>query len=250
MVPSFRYEKELWGKGYRVVVGSDEVGRGAWAGPVVASAVAFAPGTQNAKRKTQNQKIMIDDSKKLRPGQREKAEKWIKKNALCWGIGEAPVSVINRLGMAKASKMAFRKAIAACKRNLESGIRNQGSEKATIHNSKYTIQYLLIDAFYLPYTAGLPIGKRKRLTRTHPVNGRQLAIVNGDEKCFSIAAASILAKVYRDKIMQGLSRRHPKYGWGRNKGYGTKEHQGAIKKHGLTRLHRKQFIRGLISESS
>ena len=164
-------------------------------------------------------------------GQREKAEVWIKDNCLVWGIGKAGVAVINRKGLVKATEMAFRRAIDACSKNLESRIVNSG-KKAEIHNSQFKIQFLLVDAFYLPYIRGL---RRKN----------QMAIIKGDEQSFSIAAASIVAKVYRDRLMQELSKTHKKYGWEKNKGYGTKEHQDAIKRYGVTRLHRKAWKIGI-----
>lgn len=218
--PSFYYERKLWKQGYKVVIGADEVGRGAFAGPVVATAVAFAPHTTHNTRHTTND-VKIDDSKKLMPRQREKAAAWIKENALCWGVGEAPVSVINRLGMAKATRMAFRRAI--------SNVSKADKSINKFVSREIKPDFLLVDAFYLPYTRGL---RRKN----------QLAIVNGDEKSVSIAAASILAKVHRDGLMRKLSKKHPSYGWGKNKGYGTKEHQLAIERHGATRLHRRSFI--------
>lgn len=222
MAPSFRYEKRLWKRGYRVIAGADEVGRGAWAGPVVAAAVTFEQKVSKASDTfdtsgTFDTFVKIDDSKKLTARQKEKAEKWIRENALCWGIGQASVSEINRLGLGKASKVAFRRAIGECNRKLKTDTRQP------------TTEFLLIDAFYLPYTRGI---RRKN----------QLAIINGDEKCFSIAAASILAKVWCDRLMRRLSRKHREFRWSRNKGYGTKQHQEAIRKHGLTRLHRKQFV--------
>jgi len=212
-LPDFSFEKKLWRKGYRVVAGVDEVGRGAFAGPVVAAAVAFAP---NSKQQTLNSKIKINDSKQLNSKRRERAYFWIRKNALCYGIGKASVAQINKFGIKKATEIAFRKAIKSA------SIRVSG------------IQYLLIDAFYIPYVRGL---RRKN----------QLAIINGDEKSVSIAAASIIAKVYRDKLMRVLSRGNKKYHWDKNKGYGTKKHQKAIKKYGATRLHRNLFIRNFVS---
>lgn len=222
----FSHEKQLWKKGFRVVAGADEVGRGAWAGPVVAGAVVW-PATQTQKSKLKIQKdIIIDDSKKLTAIQREKAERWIKENCIAWGIGEVGATIINRRGLAKAIRMAFRRAIAECNRKLafQSGIVN-------FVNSK--VDYLLIDAFYLPYTKGL-----RRMN--------QKAIIRGDSKSFSIAAASIVAKVYRDRLMSELAKKHKMYGWDRNKGYGTREHQVAILKYGLTRLHRKSFVKRLL----
>lgn len=204
--PNFSFEKRKWKKDFKFVAGVDEVGRGSFAGPVVAGCVVF-------ERKTEiPDSVKINDSKKLRPLERRRASKWVKENALTWGIGEAPVSVINRLGMAKATKMAFRRAIDDANKRL--GKR---------------IDFLLIDAFFIPYVRGL---RRKN----------QQAIINGDEKSFSIAAASIVAKVERDREMLRFSRKYSKYGWGRNKGYGTRQHQEALKKYGTTRHHRKTFV--------
>jgi len=217
------------------VAGVDEVGRGCFAGPIVAAAVAFAPIANGKWLMVNKEGIKIDDSKKLTPRQRERANKWIKENALTWGIGEAPAGLINRIGMAKATKKAFRKAISEARKRL-------GGK----------IDFLLIDAFFVPYVPGLPTRRRKDKKgrfRKYP-KGRQLAIVNGDEKSLTIGAASIIAKVYRDGLMLKLSKKYKRYGWGRNKGYGTKEHQRAIKKYGITRLHRKQFVKSFLKNSS
>lgn len=221
--PNFLYEKKLWRKDFKFVAGLDEVGRGCFAGPVVAAACVFAPnskfpassaGGQFSISKNEKEKIVINDSKKLTPKQREKASEWIKENSLAWGIGEGPASLINRVGLGKATKVAFRRAIIQANSRLDS-----------------KIDFLLIDAFYIPFVRGI---RRKN----------QLAIIDGDEKIFSVAAASIIAKVYRDKLMVSLSKKpkYKKYGWGRNKGYGTKEHQEAIKKYGITGYHRKSFV--------
>ena len=210
---NFFFEKKLWTKGYKHIAGVDEVGRGCFAGPVVAAAVVFQKGET-----LRNQGFsLIDDSKKLTRLQREKAEKWIKKNAITWGIGEASASLINRIGMGEATKMAFRRAVKAA------------NSKFQMPNVK--LDFLLIDAFYIPYLRGI----RK---------DRQSPIIKGDEKSISIAAASIVAKVYRDKLMISLSEKskYKKYGWERNKGYGTIEHQKAILKYGATSYHRSTFI--------
>lgn len=217
ILPSFSFERKLWKKGLKVVAGVDEVGRGCFAGPVVAAAVAFAPISNEFSNE-----IIINDSKKMRPRQREKSADWIKKNALAWGIGEAPTSLINRIGMAKATKVAFRRAIAETNRRL-----------------RHNINFLLIDAFYIPYVDGL---RRKN----------QKAIIDGDQKSYSVAAASIIAKVYRDKMMRSLSKqaKYKIYGWGRNKGYGTKEHQRTILKYGISRYHRREFVKTFLGNHS
>ncbi len=235
-MPDFSYEKKLWKKGFKFVAGADEVGRGSWMGPVVAACVIFDPmslrnhkvAKQSILNRSPRSKLLamtvkIDDSKKLNSKQREKAEVWVKENCLAWGIGEASVTQINRFGMGRASRIAFRKAIVDTNRRL-------ASQGVSLQNQ---IDFLLIDAFYLPYTKGI---KRKN----------QLAIIKGDAKSYSIAAASIIAKVYRDELIQKLGEKHPEYGWERNKGYGTKEHQAAILKYGPTRLHRRMFMRKIL----
>lgn len=213
MFPNFRYEKRIWRQGVSFIAGADEVGRGCLAGPVVAAAVVFPHNSVFIMPDS----VKIDDSKKLKSRQREKASLWIKKNCRAFGIGEVGTTYINRLGIGRATKMAFRRALLDC------------STRA-----KRPIEFLLVDTFYVPHTAGL---RRKN----------QLAVIKGDAKAFSIAAASIVAKVYRDRLMQSLSKRYAVYGWGRNKGYGTKEHQEAILKHGITPLHRKTFVRKLLN---
>lgn len=234
--PNFSFEKKLWKKGLKVIAGVDEVGRGCFAGPVVAGCAVFSPDTRYEIPDT----ILIDDSKKLRPRQRERAEKWIKQNALSWGVGETNTALINRIGMARASRVAFREAIKAV--NLKLKIKN------------LKLDFLLIDAFYIPYVKGIQM-PRKNARKNHASRdsrARQKAIIDGDQKSISIAAASIVAKVYRDKIMQRLSR-EPKYKiyrWGRNKGYGTKEHQMAIRKYGLTRYHRTKFVETFLNNYS
>ena len=126
---------------------------------------------------------------------------------------EVGVGVINRIGIGKATERAMRKTI------------------SDLEKKGFRPDFVLVDYLYIPYIKGL--GKKG-----------QLGIKNGDKKSFSVAAASILAKVYRDRIMRSLSRRprYKHYRWGRNKGYGTKFHLAAIEKYGLTRFHRKQFV--------
>jgi ribonuclease HII len=216
--PDFKYEKVRWRRGFKYVAGVDEVGKGCFAGPVVAAVAAFAPNSnyQFPISGEFSKRTIVNDSKQLTPRQREIADKWIRKNALVFGIGQASVTQINKLGIKKATEIAFRRAIKACGKSID---------------------YLLIDAFFIPYVKGL---RRKR----------QQAIIKGDTKSISIAAASIIAKVYRDKLMTKLSKqpKYRKYGWGRNKGYGTREHRNAIKKYGTTRQHRKAFVNTWLSK--
>ncbi|OGY20968.1 MAG: ribonuclease HII [Candidatus Woykebacteria bacterium GWB1_45_5] len=192
---NFRYEKDLWSKGVRFIAGIDEVGRGAWAGPVVASAVVFQPFFKPP--------FEVFDSKLLQPRQREALAKEIKRIAF-FGVGVVGVPTINKVGIGKATQKAFRKAVRALTCDCE---------------------YYLIDAFYIRYW-----------TREN-----QLPIKKGDRTCASIAAASIVAKVYRDNLMRGLAEKYPQYGFDIHKGYGTAFHQEQIRKYKLSGSHRKSF---------
>ncbi len=146
----------------------------------------------------------IADSKLLKPRQRNLLAGEIKRCAISWAVAEVGVSMINKFGIGKATQMAFRKATRLLERNPD---------------------FVLIDAFYV-----------KHLSRK-----RQKAVKNGDEICASISAASIIAKVYRDKLMRKLHRKYPQYGFSKHKGYGTRKHQEAIRKYGLSRVHRRSF---------
>lgn len=196
ITPTLKLEESLWIKGFHRIAGLDEVGRGCFAGPVVVGAVVFPKDFQ-----------MIDglaDSKLLKPRQREKLTESIKKQALAWSVAEISVTAINKVGIGKATQMAFRKAIKSLKKSPD---------------------FILIDAFYI-----------KNLNRK-----RQRAVKDGDKICASISAASIIAKVYRDNLMKKLHKKYPRYGFAKHKGYGTKMHQEAIKKYGLSKVHRKSF---------
>lgn len=240
-LPDFSFEKELWQRGIDFVAGIDEVGRGCFAGPVVASAVALSANSTTKSGQVfqfpifnkNKKKVIINDSKKLTLGQRENSAEWIKENALTWGVGVGSVALINKRGIKRATDFAFRSAL----KNAEVRLNRR-------------VEYLLIDAFYIPFVRGLPVGRkityRKGLTKkTVKFYGKQLAIKKGDQKSLSIAAASIIAKVYRDKLMVGLSRdlKFKKYGWDENKGYGTLLHRMAIETYGVTKLHRLQFVK-------
>jgi ribonuclease HII len=146
----------------------------------------------------------VADSKLLSAKSRELLAVSIQQKALCWAIAEVDVATINQIGIGKATQMAFLK---------------------VIQELKVRADFVLIDAFRVQ---GYD-------------NNKQEAIVDGDTSCFSIAAASIIAKVYRDSLMQKLHQEHPEYGWDKNKGYGTKSHREAMKKHGLTKYHRLSF---------
>ena len=197
------FERVLWKSGIKTIAGVDEVGVGPLAGPVVAAAVVFPPGTELAG---------IDDSKRLDPEQRAKMETVIRMTGAAIGIGMADVGEIDRLNIYHAALLAMRRAVEA----LPS-----------------TPEHLLIDARTIP---GVSI----------PQN----SFFKGDGINFSIAAASIIAKTYRDRLMEELEKKYPGYGFAQHKGYSTPEHQSAIRGLGPCPVHRMsfQFIRELCGE--
>lgn len=200
--PTFLEEERLWGKGYHCV-GLDEVGRGAFAGPVVVGAVVFSP--QSAKIDG------IHDSKLLSAKERERLTILIKQNCLAYALGTVDVSVINRIGIGKATNQAFRLVV----RQIASSL---------AHNTLYA----LIDGFHVKYLKDISLK-------------RQQAIIKGDRKSISIAAASIIAKVHRDSLMKDIAPKYPSYKFDVNKGYGTADHRTAISAFGLSKLHRTSF---------
>jgi len=210
--PNLSFEKKLHDRGFRFVAGIDEVGRGAFAGPVMVGAVIFPQEITGGLKG-------LNDSKLLKSRERLRLSIEIKKRALSWSVASVEAKTIDHLGIGQATQKAMRKAVGLLK--------NKGQAP----------DFLLVDAFYISYLAGLK-------------KNRQWPIKKGDRRSSSIAAASILAKVTRDRLMGSLSRKskYRFYGWGRNKGYGTLKHRQAIRKHGPTRLHRKDFIRGLLRD--
>jgi len=206
--PNFFYEKKFWQKGYQVL-GLDEVGRGSLAGPLVVAAVCFP-----SQKSKVIESLGIKDSKKLSAKKREKLSQTIKKQADRIFISKINVSYINKYGISKAFQNGVRKIV------------NQ-MKKA---NKKI---FILIDGFQVKYLRGVGLKNQK-------------AIIKGDEKSISIAAASIIAKVYRDKLMEKLAKKYPLYHFDKNKGYGTKEHIKALRKYKQSPMHRLLFIRNFL----
>jgi ribonuclease HII len=220
--PTFKEEKKLWKKGCKYVIGVDEVGRGAFAGPVTVGAVIFPI---NFKSEFLNQ---VNDSKILSPDKRSAVSPLIKKH-LIYSISTVSVKHINKLGIGKATEMAFRKSVSSIMKKVLC-IESINKEKYLIHNTKC---FLLVDGFHIKYVKGIGLKNQK-------------AIIKGDSLSYSIAAASIIAKVHRDNLMVKLSRRYPNYSFEIHKGYGTKTHREKIKKHGLSKVHRGAFCKNFI----
>ena len=197
-------EHQLHEEGIAYIAGVDEVGRGPLAGPVVTAAVVL-PADFDV--------LGIDDSKKLSEKRREELYDVITEKALAWGIGMADQQVIDEINILQATKQAMREAIDQADRMLRE--RTGGS-----------IGRVLLDAVELP---GLPVP--------------QESIIKGDAKVLAIAAASIVAKVTRDRMMVRYAEEYPWYAFEKNKGYGTRDHYAGLREHGPCPIHRRTFLK-------
>ena len=203
--PDYALEQPFCGQG--AVIGVDEAGRGPWAGPVTATAFWINPERLDKLPQT------LNDSKKLSAVKREqiREELCASNNAHLWAIRHSSVVEIDRVGILPATFSAMADAVysladlLAKRRNIQ-------------------LSMVLIDGNLLP-TLDVPCK----------------AVLRGDSRSLSIAAASVLAKEARDEVMRGLASTYPDYGWQTNAGYGTKKHQDALQKFGVTPHHRKSF---------
>ncbi len=196
------FEKELWAKGINTIAGIDEAGRGPLAGPVVSAAVVF---NRNFLASARAQVFYeLNDSKQLAPGQRERFFELIMgEPEIKVGIGIAEVEEIDAINILNATHRTMLRALM---------------------NLPVLPEYALVDGLPVP---NLPCASN--------------AIVKGDAKSLSIAAASVIAKVTRDRLMVELDRLYPQYGFKRHKGYGTTMHIKALLEYGPLPVHRKSF---------
>lgn len=184
------------------LMGVDEAGRGPLAGPVVAAAVVFPLGPLPAAL------ARLDDSKRLTAALRAHLVPHIAAHALAVGVGRAEADEIDRINILEATREAMRRAIRVATRRL-----------------RRDPVALLVDGHL-----ALP-----------GYHGEQWALVKGDSRSLNIAAASVIAKVVRDRIMTTHHRRHPRYGFEAHKGYGTLAHRAALAAHGPSPVHRRSF---------
>jgi ribonuclease HII len=192
--PDDAFECEAWTRGFRLVAGVDEAGRGPLAGPVVAAAVVLP-------RRCRLEGLR--DSKLLNERQRERLYTQLLSVAVDIGVGVVEAEVIDALNILEATRLAMVQAV----RHLVPAP-----------------DYLLLDAVVL---AG--------------VTAEQRAVIKGDRLCRSIAAASVVAKVVRDRLMARAHLRYPQYGFLAHKGYGTAEHLRQLRRFGPCALHRRSF---------
>lgn len=269
------------------LIGVDEVGRGAWAGPVVACAVAidlaFLSGNWCRRRGRE-----VNDSKRLSPGLRESLCQDLRRQcasgAIHFALGEAGVEEIERLNVFGATVLAMRRAleglsITAClnlpanrdhrprgrQSELDFSERTDDEAVASKHHPdalRGKAPEAVVDKLPHRERDGPLAGSAAAATTDEPlrilIDGKPLralpyrheAIVGGDSRSFCIALASILAKVSRDRAMAALDADYPQYGFGEHKGYGTPNHRAAILAHGPLELHRRVFLRNLDPDAS
>jgi len=216
-IPTLIEEEKLWRRGH-ALIGVDEVGMGPLAGPVVAVALMF-----KVKRKDDIQDIIelgVRDSKATTPKKRERLFEALSSHpSVRFGMGRVDEKTIDRINILEASLRAMHKAVEELFR-------------------KYTVpdeerMYAYIDGRNIIPNLSL----------------NQKSIIDGDSKVFSIACASIIAKVLRDRLMCEYAKKHPQYQFEKHKGYGTKLHFSLLARHGLSPIHRRSFLKGLLASS-
>lgn len=206
--PTLEYERAFWRDGFHAVAGLDEAGRGALAGPVVA-AVVILPRLEEPHGRHWRRHVLFrsiaraNDSKLITEKTREELFQPICDLAAAYAVGSASESEIDALNILRASRLAMHRALDALSRLPDA---------------------MLLDALVLP-----------------EISIPQQGIIHGDALALSIAAASILAKVTRDRLMRELDTQFPQYGFAGHKGYGTPEHLRALREFGASPVHRKTY---------
>lgn len=222
---TFNLEKELVEQGYDTVIGVDEAGRGPLAGPVVAAAVLLRNSEfrilnfeSNSNEKIFNDPMweLVRDSKKLSEKQREKVFDFIHENFHV-GVGLCNHETVDRINILEASFLAMKKAVSDLVRN-----------KSKVESLKYKVDEKIV----------ILVDGNKKIPN---FSLEQKTVVGGDKIVKSISAASIIAKVTRDRIMLEMHDKYPMYGFDKHKGYGTKMHMDALSKHGPCEIHRQSF---------
>lgn len=209
-------EDQLRAEGYKYIAGVDEVGRGPLAGPVVTAAVVL-PADFDV--------LGIDDSKKLSEKKREDLFDIIMERAVAVGIGEASEKIIDEINILQATKLAMKKAVEECDAKLAEKMAEEGELAVSDFNG---IDYVLFDAM-----------------KIDEIDKPQESIIKGDANILAIAAASIIAKVTRDRMMVEYAEQYPGYAFEKNKGYGTKAHYEGLHAQGMCPIHRKTFLKNL-----
>ena len=207
-----KIDREFYAKGLKLIAGIDEAGRGPLAGPVVVASVIMP----------ENSFIEgINDSKKISEKKREKLYDLILEEAIGYGVGIIDQKEIDEINILNATKEGLTRSIKELEKNLKEN--GSGYEKPDV---------IFVDALTKIDTDSIPYK----------------SIIHGDALSYSIAAASIIAKVTRDRIMRQWDEVYPQYGFAKHKGYGTASHIQAIKEYGICPLHRLSFVKNFINE--
>lgn len=210
-------ENGLHEKGILYVAGVDEAGRGPLAGPVVAAAAVLPPDFGV---------LGVDDSKKLTPKKRAALYDEIRSAALAYGVGIRDNHRIDEINILEATKEAMAEAVASAEQMLQEKIAK--GQFPPCPSSGGGLGYVLFDAM-----------------KIDSVKIPQESLIKGDARALCIAAASILAKVTRDRMMEEYAKQYPDYGFESNMGYGTAAHYEGIRKAGISPIHRLSFLKNL-----
>ena len=205
-----KIEEELYSQGTTSIAGIDEAGRGPLAGPVVVACVVMPRDSMLEG---------VNDSKKVSEKKREKLYEEIIKEAIGYGVGIISQEEIDRINILNATKEGLTTAIKELEKDLKEKQREFDKPEIILVDA-----LTKIDTDHIPYRS----------------------IIKGDAKSYSIAAASIIAKVTRDRIMRQWDEVYPRYGFEKHKGYGTAAHINAIKEYGLCPLHRRSFVKNIV----
>ena len=205
-----KIEEELYSQGTISIAGIDEAGRGPLAGPVVVACVVMPRDSMIEG---------VNDSKKVSEKKREKLYEEIIKEAIGYGVGIISQEEIDRINILNATKEGLTTAIKELEKDLKEKQREFDKPEIILVDA-----LTKIDTDHIPYRS----------------------IIKGDAKSYSIAAASIIAKVTRDRIMRQWDEVYPRYGFEKHKGYGTAAHINAIKEYGLCPLHRRSFVKNIV----
>lgn len=209
-LPDLSREQEFWDSGADVVAGLDEVGRGAWAGPLVVVAATLRAGDRHEDRLGE-----VRDSKQLSPARRRGLFDAVASGCLGWAVGSASAAECDELGMSAAQRLAARRALGSL------AIRPD----AVLLDGRWD--------FVSPPAGSAPTGEG--------YEGPVRTVVGGDARCVSLAAASILAKVWRDDHMGRQAAPYPAYDFDRNKGYPCPRHRAALAAWGPSAIHRRSW---------
>jgi ribonuclease HII len=202
---SLKHENQYFAQGLQHIFGFDEAGRGAWAGPVAVGVVCLPSGNPKLSRLLTG----VRDSKQTTHLQREQLIGKVKSVAITWGIGSATNLEIDKYGINPATFMAMERALGVA------------LEKVAFDEP----DALFLDSLLWPEMFRIP----------------QVSMIDGDKHSLTIAAASILAKIWRDDVMRGFDEQYPQYEFAAHVGYGTAKHQAALKQHGVSPIHRTYY---------